>query len=346
MTINPNMKTIKFLTLALALPVMMTAQSEVLMLSSYNVSYSHTATIPETMTWDETDFMLRGHLKPIHQEKSVTQEVLDDYQLRTTIEISSRDDEEEWMNLPYKFVFDCERMRGYDKHGELITDIPLSDDELAACNQQREEIEQHGYSIGYTHFPMPEPENFDYLEQEGFTINQPLPGVIEISKEDENFVEIFNQTDLSIISITLEEESFNEIINHYEYFESWGYLPVSEVKRQNLSNGIVITDTEIYTNHQVEGHIEPQEPLDTDSNGETVSLMPNPVETTAVVRVEDAPGGLQAIDVYSLQSELLLSLEGNGQTEQEIDLQSLTPNLYVLKVQTSQNSHSLIFEKN
>lgn len=273
-------------------------------------------------------------------EKTYQKKIFNDYSFETEIKVDSNEYEEEWMNLPKRYLINTNGISFFDKKGILIRTIPNTTEQSDELKEEKNEIALKGFHPGLSIFPIFQPSLKSIYQQEGFKYELGNEG--ELIIERANTKTIFNLAKQTIVEEFIDADGIkNKITSGYEEMENkQGFLlRIEKHERfQTLEKGPCITETRLryFTGFEIkdEGNLIGKSL----QNESQITLYPNPNNGIFNAAINLKSGiHITSIKIINLRNGQVTTLDTVSKNLIEINQANLPAGNYTLQITTSEN---------
>lgn len=308
---------------------------------SFDLDFTHKALIPQKLPYADISIADKGKLDAVHQQKTISYKVKPDYGLDMHITYALRDDELEWMRLPYRLVSDGTHRSSYDQKGKLIACRELHPHERQQYEERRKRTRDYGLGLRFAQFPYPDKESYSVLAEQGVQVAEAGVGLLSLRYPD-GISKYYNLRDSSI-SVHYQNEEEQQQVHQkvtYRYFTGQGFLPAVKETRTRRPDGIVLVDKEVYSNYHFTGALPKPK-----NQGLAMELFPNPVQDWLNIQLQHEKDMILSVELYDMSGKRILEVAGSGQNHQNLSLKNLKSGSYMLRLKSRLNTQtSLLFK--
>jgi hypothetical protein len=307
----------------------------------FDVAFSHRALIPQTLNYADISLTDKGKLDAVHQQKTIAYKVKPDFGLDVEVQYASRDDELEWMRLPYRLEMNETHRLSYDRQGKLLRKEPLSDAAQKRYTSRKMYMQRFGLGVALEDFPLPSGQSIQALLESGAQVVEPRPGVLQLNWPNGGSVQ-YDLKNLSISRCFKSEAAQLEVYERitYAFFPEKGFLPIEKETKSHRPDGIVMVDQECFGNYRISGRLP-----DLKRELKGLDVFPNPAQDELNLRLSNPLDRLLEIELYALDGQKLRSFAGDGRSRQQLDLGSLKSGTYILEVKSYLDHYTTLIFK-
>jgi len=284
-------------------------------------------------------------LLPFVVKDSIVKTVLTDNSMRTTRFLLNDSRVPDWMSMPYRTVYTMDKVKSYNADGSLIHSFNNSDIVLSTYEKIRDTLTATGADL-IPEFPFMTSKRKNELLFEGYSVTKLPGGFFRCVKDSVQL--LFNNMNKTFEVLVFDEDSLVKYYNKKGFHISpeGQLVPLYEVSRvpdeRFVDNEVFKIDVTNYTSYRI------IEGVGFRLNAKELnrfSLYPNPAVNELVIAWDDFLSQPVTVEVFDINGTSVLYSTLEGVDAYTLDVSSLTPGMYFIRVTSGESTQQKQFVK-